>query len=233
LHGFTKDLFSLSRMNSSICWQQSRMEWLREGDANSKFFHGIMSSRKRINAIPFFLVICVMIKDVDNVRNAVFSHFSTHYKSVNVECPSMGNVQFRALSYREGAGLIRPFSVEELKAAVWDCDSYKYPGPDGISLGFIKKNWDILKDDLLRFLHEFHRNGRLSKGINSTFIAFIPQVDSPHCLNELRPISLVGSMYKILAKVLANRLRTVIGSVVSDSQSAFIKERQILDGILV
>ena len=72
----------------------------------------------------------------------------------------------------------------------------------------------------------------MSKGINSTFIAFIPQVDSPHCLNEFRPISIVGSMHKILAKVLANRLRTVIGSVVSDSQSAFIKERQILDGIL-
>ena len=133
LHGFTEDLFSLSRMNFSICWQQSRMKWLWEGDANSKFFHGIR------NAIPFFLVNCVMIKGVDNVRNAVFSHFSTHYKSVNVERPSMGNVQFRTLSYREGASLIRPFSVEELKAAVWDYDSYKCLGPDGISLGFIKK----------------------------------------------------------------------------------------------
>jgi len=48
-----------------------------------------------------------------------------------------------------------------------------------------------------------------------------------------RPISLVGCMYKILAKVLANRLRSVIGTVISDAQSAFIKDRQILDGILV
>jgi hypothetical protein len=54
LHGFTEELFSLSRINSSICWQQSRLNWLREGDANSKFFHGIMSSRKRRNAIQFF-----------------------------------------------------------------------------------------------------------------------------------------------------------------------------------
>jgi len=83
------------------------------------------------------------------------------------------------------------------------------------------------------FLHEFHRNGRLAKGINSTFIALIPKVDSPQRLNDFRPISLVGSLYKILAKVLANRLRMVIGSVISDSQSAFIKGRQILDGILV
>jgi hypothetical protein len=52
-------------------------------------------------------------------------------------------------------------------------------------------------------------------------------------LNDFRPISLVASLYKILAKLLANRLRTVIGSVISDTQTTFIKGRQILDGILV
>jgi len=56
---------------------------------------------------------------------------------------------------------------------------------------------------------------KLYKGINSTFIALIPKVDNPHRLNDFRPISLVGSLYKILAKVLANRLRSVIGLVIS------------------
>jgi hypothetical protein len=106
-------------------------------------------------------------------------------------------------------------------------------GPDGISFGFIKDFWDMLKEDIMRFLVEFHRNGKLIKGINSTFIALIPKVDNSQHLNDFRPISLVGSMYKILAKILANRLRVVIGSLISDSQSAFIKGRQILDGILV
>ena len=137
-------------------------------------------------------------------------------------------MQFCSLSFREGVGLIIIFTVEEVKAAVWDYDNYKCLGPDGISFGFIKVFWDILKDDLMRFLLEFHGNGRLSKGINSTFIALIPKVDSPQRLNEFRPISLVGSMYKILAKVLANRLRAVISSVKSDSLSAFIKGRYIL-----
>jgi hypothetical protein len=90
-----------------------------------------------------------------------------------------------------------------------------------------------LKDDIMRFISEFHRNGKLSKGINSTFIALIPKIDSPQLLNDFRPISLVGSLYKILAKVLANRLRQVIDSVMSDVQSAFVKNRQILDGILI
>ena len=229
LHECTEELFSLVRMNTSISWQQSRMEWLREGDANSKFFHGIMSLRKRRNAIPFFLVNGVLVEGVDNVRGAVFSHFSNHFQGVSVDRPSMEALIFCQVTHREGIGLC----VEEVKAAVWDCDNFKCPGPDGISFGFIKKNWDILKDDLMRFLHEFHRNGRLAMGINSTFIALIPKVDSPQWLNDFRPISLVGSLYKILAKVLANRLRMVIGSVISDSQSAFIKGRQILDGILV
>jgi hypothetical protein len=83
----------------------------------------------------------------------------------------------------------------------------------------------------MRCLTEFHRNGNISKGINTTFIALIPKVDNPHRLNDFRPISLIGCMYKVLAKVLANRLCLVIRSVVSHVQSAFIKGRQILDGI--
>ena len=233
LHSFTEELSTLSRMKSSICWQQSRLQWLHEGDANSKFFHGIMSSRRRRNAIPFFLVNGVLVEGVDNVRSAVFSHFSSHFSATGVEHPSMDGVHFRMLSQGEGAGLIKLFTVEEVKTTVWDCDNFKCPGPDGLSFSFIKDFWDILKIDVLHFLQEFHRNGRLSKGINSTFIALIPKVDSPQRLNDLRPISLVGSLYKILAKVLANRLRAVIPSVISDSQYAFIKGRQILDGILV
>ena len=90
-----------------------------------------------------------------------------------------------------------------------------------------------MKDDFMTILTEFHRNSKLTKGLNSTFIALIPKVHSPQCLNDFRPISLVGCMDKVLAKVLANRLRTVIGNVVSDSHSTFVKGKQILDGILI
>jgi len=92
---------------------------------------------------------------------------------------------------------------------------------------------NLLKDDFLRFMVEFHHNGKLTKGLNSTFIALIPKVNSPQRLNDFQLISLVGCLYKVLAKVLANRLRSVVGSVVSESQSAFVKGKQILDGILI
>jgi len=90
-----------------------------------------------------------------------------------------------------------------------------------------------MKVDLMNFITDFHHNGKLTKGINSTFIALIPKVASPQRMNDYRPISLVGCMYKVLAKVLANRLRAVIASVVPDSQSAFVKGKQILDCILI
>jgi hypothetical protein len=179
MHGFSEEMFSLTRVNASVCWQQSREQWLHEGDTNSKFFHNIMSSRSRRNAIPFFLVDGTLVEGVDNVRAAVFHHFSSHYKAQRVRRTSMEGLQFRSLSVREGIDLIKPFSLEEVKAAVWDCDNYKSPGPDGISFGLVKDFWDMLKNDVMRFLVEFHRNGKLAKGINSTFIALIPKIDSP------------------------------------------------------
>jgi hypothetical protein len=90
-----------------------------------------------------------------------------------------------------------------------------------------------MKGDIMRFITEFQCNGKLTKGINATFIALIPKVDNPQKLNDSRLISLVGSLYKILAKVLANMLRHVVGRVISEVQSTFVKDRKILDGILV
>ena len=123
--------------------------------------------------------------------------------------------------------------VFSVKAAVWDCDSFKSPGLDGIHLGFIKDFWLDLKHDIMRFISDFHRNSSLSKGINNTFIALIPKIDSPQRLIDFCPIALIGCLYKILAKMLANRLRQVMGKVVSETLSAFVKDRQILDGILI
>jgi hypothetical protein len=97
---------------------------------------------------------------------------------------------------------VKSFSVEEVKAAIWGYDSYKSPGPDGVNFGFLKESWSDMQVDIMRFITEFHMNGKLSKGINSMFITLIPKVDCPQKLHDFRPISLVGSLYKILAKVL-------------------------------
>jgi hypothetical protein len=202
LHGVTSDIHSLSRRQASINWQQSRLKWLKEGDANSKYFHSMLATRRRGNAISSVQVDGVTLEGVHPVRQAVFSLFATHFKARAVTRPGVKNLRFRRLSVVEGSGLTRPFSESEVKDAVWDCDSFKSPGPDGVNFGFIKDFWEEMKGDVMRFISEFHRNGKLTKGLNSTFIALIPKVDSPQRLNDFRPISLVGNLYKILAKLL-------------------------------
>jgi len=90
-----------------------------------------------------------------------------------------------------------------------------------------------LKHMFLWFLYAFHRNEKLVKGFNCTFIALILKVENPQRLAEFIPISLVGYINKVLAKILTNRIRQVIGTVISNAQSEFIKGRQISDGILL
>ncbi|GAU38427.1 hypothetical protein TSUD_396070 [Trifolium subterraneum] len=232
LHRVTSDIHSLSRMNTSICWQQSRSRWLKEGEVNSKYFHSVLAYRQRGNAISSLEVGGFTVEGVAPIRQAVVSHFASHFKAVNVGRPGVDSLTFKRLQLAEVGSLTKPFSLEEVKAAVWDCDSFKIPGPDGVNFGFIKYFWSEMQVDVMRFIAEFHRNCRLTKGINATFIALIPKVESPQRLNDFRPISLVGSLYTILAKVLANRLRLVMGSVILESRTVFVCDRQILDGIL-
>jgi hypothetical protein len=80
---------------------------------------------------------------------------------------------------------------------------------------------------------QFHGNGVLPKGMLAYFVALIPKVSSPMALKDFQPISLLGSLYKVLAKVLARRLAGVMDSIISLSQSAFLKGRNLVDGVLV
>ncbi|XP_028102776.1 uncharacterized protein LOC114302016 [Camellia sinensis] len=85
----------------------------------------------------------------------------------------------------------------------------------------------------IQLFHEFHTNAKLSYGINSSFMVLIPKRDSPSGLGDYRPISLVSSIYKILAKVLSKRIKQVLPAVISEVQSTFVSGRHILDGVLI
>lgn len=85
----------------------------------------------------------------------------------------------------------------------------------------------------MQLMTEFHEKGRIVKGLNASFIVLIPKESRSTKLEEFRPISLLGCLYKIIAKTLANRLSRVIDGLILDNQSAFVKGRQILDGIVI
>nr|GFC51160.1 RNA-directed DNA polymerase, eukaryota, reverse transcriptase zinc-binding domain protein [Tanacetum cinerariifolium] len=92
------------------------------------------------------------------------------------------------------------------------------------------KYWDLIGSDLCEAVVYFFVKGSFPKGCNSSFIALIPKVLDAKFVSDFRHISLIGCVYKVVTKILANRLMKVVSDLVSDTQSAFVAGRQILDG---
>ncbi|XP_071727353.1 uncharacterized protein [Rutidosis leptorrhynchoides] len=137
------------------------------------------------------------------------------------------------LSNISAALLEEKFTEEEVWVAIKGCGSSKAPSPDGFNLRFHKNFWHLIKDELMGAIHDFWVSGKISNGCNASFITLVPKKSDPSALNDYRPISLIGSYYKVISKLLSNRLRRVIPNLVSFEQSAFIKGRNILDGSLI
>jgi len=125
LQDISMDIHSMFRLNTSICWQQSRLMWLCDGDANSKIFHFVLAGRRRHNSLSSIMVNGEVVEGVTLVLQAVFSHFKNHFLLDRGARPSLANLQFRKFLFPEMGVLTKPFSVDEVKAAVWDCDSFK------------------------------------------------------------------------------------------------------------
>ena len=82
-------------------------------------------------------------------------------------------------------------------------------------------------------MHSFYERGTFATSLNASYLTLIPKKSKAVELKDFRPISLVRGMYKIIAKVLANRLPMVLYKLVSPSQNAFVQGRQILDYVLI
>jgi len=145
----------------------------------------------------------------------------------------MDNLAFDTLDAGEASSLELPFEEREVLEVVKGLNSDKAPGPDGFTLAFFQDCWDVIKTDLMGVFQDFHTHSKFVKNITATFIVLIPKKLGAMDLKDFRPISLVSGVYKIIAKVLANRLRRVMEKIISNPQNAFVIGRQILDSILI
>ncbi|CAL2248627.1 unnamed protein product [Prunus armeniaca] len=129
--------------------------------------------------------------------------------------------------------LTRPITLEEIKDAAFQMGATKAPGPDGFHGTFYHKYWGIIHNDIQGFTADFFTGQAIPKPLNSTQIVLITKIPNPEVVSQFRPISLCNFSYKILSKILANRLKPHLPSIISPTQNAFVLDRQIQDNILV
>ncbi|RVW28251.1 putative glucan 1,3-alpha-glucosidase [Vitis vinifera] len=103
-----------------------------------------------------------------------------------------------------------PFTKEEIYVALMDMNGDKALGPDGFTVAFWQSSWELVKEEIMDLFREFYDQCSFAKSLNSTFLVLIPKKGGAEDLGDFRPISLLGSLYKLLAKVLANRLKKVL-----------------------
>ncbi|GKV47213.1 hypothetical protein SLEP1_g54131 [Rubroshorea leprosula] len=213
--------------------EKARKTWISEGDANTKFFRRCVKGRSRLNDITSIRVGSERPEEVNNMKESVANYFETLFKEDTWHRPALDGIEFKRISDEERVMLEAPFTVEEVRQAVWNCESLKAPGPDGFNFKFVKEMWDTIKNDIMGFVTEFHKNGKLVRGLNSSFIVLVPKVASPQKIEEFRPIFLVGVMYKLIAKLLACRLSSVLNGIIGETQMAFVGERQLVDSVVI
>jgi hypothetical protein len=164
-------------------------------------------------------------------------HVVNYYKSLFSEPlswrPRLDNLEIDRLNDEKASSLEDPFEEREVREVIKGMDRDKAPGLDGFSMAFFQDCWEVVKGDFVAIFEEFHARGKFVKSINSTFISLILKIQGAKEVKDFRPISLVGGVYKIISKVLANRMRKVMDKIISKPQNAFVKGRQILDSVLI
>ncbi|GJZ16269.1 RNA-directed DNA polymerase, eukaryota [Tanacetum coccineum] len=226
----SKQLHDLSSLDHSDFIQKAKVRWAVEGDENSKFFHGIIN-RKRTNlSVKGIMVDGEWVDDPSHIKKEFHTHFADRFKEPGLSRGKLNFFFHNRLCREQADDLELMVSNDEIRKAVWGCGENKSPGPDGYTFEFFRKFWTTIGPDFCSAVQWFFEHGAFAAGCNSSFVTLIPKILNPKLVSDFRPISLIGSIYKVITKILASRLSNVISDLISNVQTAFLPNRQILDG---
>jgi hypothetical protein len=222
-------IHNLIAMQNTYWRQRVTQRLVQFGDENTKLFHAMASERYRENVISQIVDSSSRMIADSTEKSALFYQ---KFKS-RMGCSVPTNLQFQLDNivplYGNFGHLCLPFSQEEIDNIILDLPSDKAPGPDGFSNMFFKRAWHIIREDFSKLCTYFFNHDVDLKSVNHSYITLVSKVDNPERVSDFRPISLINSASKLVAKILANRLQKVAIQVVHENQYGFVKGKTIQD----
>lgn len=211
----------------NLFFQKSRVTWLSEGDSNTSYFHKMASSRQAWNHIHFIL-------DCSGARieSQLGILGGNHSPPLFIQEDIASLVNYNCTASQQ-ASLDSLFTAEEVKAAFFSLPRNKASGPDGYSSEFFCSCWSFIGVEVTEAVLEFFSSGKLLKQWNATNLVLIPKIPNAATMSDFRPISCLNTVYKVISKLLAGRLKAILPSVISHSQSAFMLGRLLLENVLL
>ncbi|XP_016206964.1 uncharacterized protein LOC107647403 [Arachis ipaensis] len=221
-------------VRKEIHWKQmSRSRHAKDMDKNTRYFHSLASARRRNNRIDALMINGRLVRNQARIKIAIRDFYRELYHQERSPVIGFRDGLVNRIKEEESSALESIPSLVEIREAVWDCESSKAPGSDGYNMNFIKKCWDEIGTEFLTAVLDFFRSSRLPPDSNVTWVALALKFTGAKEIKDLRPISMVGCIYKVISKVMVRRMRSVMPGLVGETQSAFVKGRKIHDGALI
>ncbi|WCJ20597.1 LINE-1 retrotransposable element ORF2 protein [Euphorbia peplus] len=219
------ELIDVLRHEELLWFQKSRKQWLTKGDRNTKYFHLSTIIRRKQNKIEVIqLNNGNWIYDLNDIRSHAFNFYKNLFLEDQprsfVSCNT--TISFPHLSDCESNDIFRPVSVEDIRQALFDMSPNKAPGIDGLPAAFYQRHWGIVKDSLCSFVLNCFSGIEDIASVNQTFLVLIPKIANPVSFLQFRSISLCNVMYKLITKIIANRLQLLLPKIIAPTQCSFV-----------
>ncbi|XP_019085582.1 PREDICTED: uncharacterized protein LOC109126472 [Camelina sativa] len=230
---------TLANIEERFLQQKAKLHWLWIGDQNNKAFHAAAKLREVRNNIKE--IQCEDGRSVhtqEHIKLEAEQYFTNFLNFTPADYVDWSTQELaQILNYKcdenDKSLLTREVTREEIKRVLFAMPVNKSPGPDGFNVEFFKESWSIVGDDCVVAVQSFFQNGFLPKGVNSTILALIPKKKDAQTMKDYRPISCCNVLYKIISKILANRLKLILPKFISPNQSAFVKDRLLMENLLL
>ncbi|XP_057952995.1 uncharacterized protein LOC131147247 [Malania oleifera] len=218
----------LREVNKMFLDQLAKGKYLKECDKSMSFFHTLMrrhTSRNHISAIM------KNKGEQTNSQTQVAEEFLRFYKELlgkevyNIMVDDRIITKGRILNDSQRDQIMTHITNEEIKQALFSIGDGKSLGPDGFSVCFFKRSWNTVGKEFTNVVKEFFSTEKLLKQINHTIIAMFPKSSHASTINDFRPIACCNVMYKVIAKIIAARIKPCLEDIFNPAQSAFVKHR--------